>query len=87
MVRLGVQGVELLETGRITLPIPEPWLGWLRDLRMGKHTKQEALDAAGELERRLEELCEISPLPASPPRDDANAWLVRAYRDSWEDAR
>src|SRR4051794_17349606 len=29
MVRLGVHGMELLETGRITLPIPEPWLAWL----------------------------------------------------------
>ena len=87
MVRLGVQGVELLETGRITIPIPQPWLGWLRDLRMGNHTKQEALDAAGDLERRLEELCETSPLQASPPRDAANAWLVRAYREHWEGAR
>ncbi|WP_234401781.1 nucleotidyltransferase domain-containing protein, partial [Thermobifida halotolerans] len=25
MIRLGLQGVELLETGRITLPMPEPW--------------------------------------------------------------
>ena len=46
MVRLGVQGVELLETGRMTLPIAEPWLTWLRDLRRGKHTQEEAIAAA-----------------------------------------
>jgi len=84
MVRLGVQGVELLQTGRITLPIPEPWLSWLRALRRGEHTKQDALDAAAELEQQLEELSESSPLPAKPPRDEANAWLVSAYRRSWD---
>jgi hypothetical protein len=86
MVRLGVQGVELLETGRITVPIPEPWLTWLRDLRVGKHTKQEALAAASELEQRLEQLCETSPLSPTPPRDEANAWLIAAYLESWERA-
>lgn len=46
MVRLGVQGVELMETGRISLPIREPWLAWLQDLRQGRHSKDEALAAA-----------------------------------------
>jgi uncharacterized protein len=84
MVRLGVQGVELLETGRITLPIPEPWLTWLRDLRHGRHTRQEALDAAAELEARLSKLADRADLPARPDHDAANAWLVNAYRSTWE---
>jgi hypothetical protein len=84
MVRLGVQGVELLESGRITLPIPEPWLGWLRELRQGGHTKDEAIEAAAELEAKLEHLSETSPLPERPPRDQANAWLVEAYRRTWD---
>ncbi|MFC0109421.1 nucleotidyltransferase domain-containing protein [Kibdelosporangium aridum] len=83
MVRLGVQGVELLETGKITLPIPEPWLTWLRDLRQGKHTKQEALAAADELEAELEKLITSSPLPERPDRDRANAWLQQAYQRVW----
>ncbi|ONI85239.1 hypothetical protein ALI144C_13060 [Actinosynnema sp. ALI-1.44] len=83
MVRLGVQGVELLETGRITLPIPEPWLAWLRDLRQGKHTKDEALAAADELEAELEKLITTSPLPERPDRDLANAWLRQAYQRVW----
>jgi hypothetical protein len=56
MVRLGVQGVELLETGRITLPMPQPWLTWIRDLRTGGHTMEEALDAAAGLEDRIRTL-------------------------------
>jgi uncharacterized protein len=83
MIRLGVQGVELLETGRITLPIPQPWLAWLRDLRQGRHTRDEALDAAADLQERLEKLIITSPLPERPDWDQANAWLVRAYRESW----
>jgi uncharacterized protein len=84
MVRLGVQGVELLETGRISLPIPDPWGAWLRELRRGEHTKGEAIAAAAQLETRLEELCESSGLSPMPPRDEANAWLVSAYRSAWD---
>ncbi|GHG16110.1 MULTISPECIES: nucleotidyltransferase domain-containing protein [Amycolatopsis] len=84
MVRLGVQGVELLETGRMTLPIAEPWLSWLRDLRRGKHTQDEAVAAAAELEDRLDRLSRgASPLPEEPDRDWANQWLVHAYDSAW----
>lgn len=83
MVRLGVQGVELLETGRITLPIPEPWLTWLRELRQGGHTRDEALEAAADLEARLEKLLTSSPLPERSDADRANAWLVRVHQEFW----
>jgi hypothetical protein len=84
MVRLGVQGVELLETGRMTLPIAEPWLTWLRDLRRRKHTQDEAIAAAAELEDRLDRLVRgESPLPEEPDREWANRWLVRAYDSGW----
>jgi hypothetical protein len=83
MVRLGVQGVELMETGRITLPIPEPWLTWLRDLRHGRHSRQEALDAAADLETRLEKLADRADLPPEADHDAANAWLGHAYRSMW----
>ena len=34
-LRLGLQGAELLSTGRITLPIPEPHRAYLRSVRRG----------------------------------------------------
>lgn len=84
MVRLGVQGVELLRTGRLTLPIADPWLTWLRDLRRGRHSQAEALAAAEELERELESLVAGgSPLPEGPDRAWADAWLVRAHLSWW----
>jgi uncharacterized protein len=83
MVRLGVQGVELLETGRITLPISEPYLSWLRDLRQGRHTRDEALDAADELEARIDALLTTSPLPLNPDLGVVNHWLVSAHQRAW----
>lgn len=86
MVRLGVQGVELLETGRISLPIPEPWLTWLRDLRTGRHTRDEALNVAADLEARIDALIESSPLPPHPDLDAVNRWLISAHHRAWADA-
>jgi uncharacterized protein len=83
MVRLGVEGVELLETGRISLPIREPWLTWLRELRQGRRTMEEALEAAADLESSIERLLKTSPLPDRPRSDEANEWLVRAYLTTW----
>lgn len=83
MVRLGVQGAELLETGWITLPMPEPWLTWIRDLRTGGHSMQEALDAAEGLEHRITALIDRSPLPEYPDRAAADEWLIGTYEDAW----
>lgn len=83
MVRLGVQGVELLESGRLTLPMADPWATWLRELRRGEHSRQEALDAAAELEDRLTELLDTTALPESPQHTWADTWLVEAYQRHW----
>lgn len=83
MVRLGVQGVEMLTTGRVTLPIAEPWRTWLLELRQGKHTMTEAIDRATELEAQLLELRESSDLPPKPDYGQANEWLIGVYRREW----
>jgi hypothetical protein len=87
MVRLGVEGEELLETGRISLPVRESWLPWLRELRQGRKTKEEALDAAAQLEASIERLLATSPLPEHPDRAGADAWLIEAYRRAWDGSR
>lgn len=83
MVRLGLQGAELLETGRISLPVPEPWRTWIRELRVGKHSMAEALEIAEDLERRIERLTKTSSLPEKPDYEAANEWLVDAYQRAW----
>ncbi|WP_017589920.1 nucleotidyltransferase domain-containing protein [Nocardiopsis ganjiahuensis] len=86
MVRLGLQGVELLETGDITLPMPEPDRGWLLALRRGEHSRDEALSRAEDLEKRLEELCRTSHLPEAPDSGWADRWLVRSYHQVWNES-
>ncbi len=83
MVRLGFQGVELLETGRITLPMPESQRDLVKDIRRGRYTMGQALEIAGDLEARLRVLTEKAPLRAEPDRDAANIWLVSAYGRAW----
>jgi uncharacterized protein len=87
VVCLGVQGVKLLETERITLPIAEPWLGWLRDLREGRRTKEEALEEVAQLDLGLEGLLPSSLLPPEPHMHAVNDWLVDAHQRAWATAR
>lgn len=83
MVRLGIQGVELLTTGRVTLPMAEPDRTWLRELREGKHSMTEALDRAVALEAELLALRDSSTLPEHPDYGRANEWLIGVYRREW----
>jgi hypothetical protein len=66
-LRLGLQGVELLTTGRITLPVPEPHRAYLRSVRRGERELAEVLDAITETEKRLAQLKRRSP--TQQPRD------------------
>lgn len=83
MVRLGIQGVELLTTGRIELPMAEPDRTWLRELRAGQHTKVEVLDRAEDLKSQLERLRESADLPEYPDYDKINAKLLSWYSRQW----
>jgi len=84
MVRLGVQGLELVTTGRITLPIPEPDLTWIRELRVGEHTLAEALDRAQALHEAIDAAnTDRSPLPAVPDMDVVDRWVTSVYMRSW----
>lgn len=84
MVRLGLQGVELLKTGGFTVPIPEPDLTWLRELRQGEHTKEEALEKAERLEQQIKGLIETSRLPDRPDQHAIDRWLESVHRRYWK---
>lgn len=84
MLRLGLQGVELRETGRMTLPIPDPDLVLLRGVRAGEVPLDEVLEHARRSEARLMALAQESPLPAEPDRRAVDEWLVSAYQRSWQ---
>lgn len=84
-IRLGIQGNEYLNTGRLTLPMPETDRKWLIELREGKRTKQEALDridAELDLLRRIE----LHPtlLPAQADHRWINDYSIDTHQEWWE---
>lgn len=83
-LRLGIQGMEYLQTGRISLPIPEPELTALRQVRRGEWDLPRVLEWTAELEANLTNLASTSPLPAEPDLDWVNDWLHRSYEAYWK---
>jgi hypothetical protein len=82
-LRLGVQGVELLSTGRITLPVAEPSRANLHAIRRGEVPLADVIAAIGEAEAELLRLQYSSVLPAQPDRTWINDWLHRSYTAYW----
>jgi uncharacterized protein len=83
-LRLGVQGVELLTTGRITLPVPEPDRAYLRAVRRGEVEKEEVVAAVDRAEQQLVALRDTPSLPEQPDRAWVDAWLHRSHLAYWE---
>ena len=81
--RLGYQGVVLLETGWLTLPMPEPERSRVMAIRTGELTFEEAVAEIEEVEQRLAAALERSPLPDRPDRDEVDRFLVDASRSAW----
>jgi hypothetical protein len=82
-LRLGYQGVELLTTGRITLPVPEPQRAYLRAIRRGEVVLDEVVEAVSAAEAELGRLKESSALPAEPDRQWVDHWLHRSHLAYW----
>lgn len=83
-IRLGLQGVELLTTGDITLPMPEPHRSTLIDLRKGAYSKQYALDWIDDLAARLASVNAKVDLPDKVDMLALNKWLIQVYTTWWE---
>ena len=82
-LRLGLQGVELLSTGRITLPVPEPDREYLRSIRRGEQPLAEVVEAVTAAEARLIELRDSPAIPDQPDRRWADEWLHHSYLSFW----
>ena len=82
-LRLGLQGVELLSTGRITLPVPEPDRAYLRSIRRGEVPLDEVTDAIADAEKRLTRLARNPAIADQPDRRWVDDWLYRSYQNFW----
>lgn len=82
-LRIAVQGIELLSSGRITLPVPEPERSVLRAVRSGAMELDEVLDRIDAATVQLEELSADAGLPPRPDVARVDEYLVRTYRAAW----
>jgi hypothetical protein len=83
-LRLGMQGVELLTTGRISLPVPEPDRSYLRSIRRGEVELAEVVESVERAEQRLIELADNATVPDEPDRSWVDDWLHRSHLAYWE---
>jgi predicted nucleotidyltransferase len=85
MLRMGLQGIELLTTGSVTLPMEEPYRSILIGVRQGAMNQGDCVRWASEMEGQLDDLYQSDkgPLPAQPDTDYLNRWVTRTYLDAW----
>jgi hypothetical protein len=84
MLRLGHQGVEFLESGRLTLPMREPVRSHLMDVRQGRSNLAEVLAECTDLEVRIAALLETSPLPSEPDMQTVENFVMDTYARAWD---
>ncbi len=78
-IRLGVQGIEYLNSGALTLPLPDVVASRIRDVRGGRSPESEALEWAHELKDELERAAEVSQLPDRPDQQAIDRFLSDFY--------
>lgn len=83
IIRLAIQGAELMRTGSISMPMSDEHRTYLRGIRTGSHTLQEALAAIGAAEQDLKDAVAESKLPDEPDRDLIDATLTELHRLHW----
>jgi predicted nucleotidyltransferase len=86
-LRLGLQGIELCDTGRLTLPMTEFNRTACLEVRNGEVPFEEALQRVQhcreQLRLRIDTNYSSILLPPHPNRDVMNRWLHRAHQMWW----
>ncbi len=81
MIRLGLQGIEVLESGKMSLPMRPEHVSLLTSIRHGGYTEPEVLTMATELESRLRNC--TTDLPPAPDPQKMSKFLVDTYTAWW----
>lgn len=83
-LRLGLQGVELITTGSLTLPMRENDLNPCMEIKRGEVGYDEALRRVDAVRDQLDQLLVGQlTIPNEPDMDAVNDWLVAAHRRHW----
>ena len=83
-IELGLQGVELLETGKLVFPFEQDRIDLLHDIRFGRWTHIDCIDYAKQLVDDLETLRIKADLPETPDLEKISKWQVKAHLDHWK---
>jgi hypothetical protein len=81
--RLGFQGIELVTTGRIALPIEGEPAEWLRAVRRGEVPFDDWWARSVELDARLADLERDDSIPPEPDRARIERWSVETHQAVW----
>lgn len=83
VVRLGMQGRELLSTGRISLPIPPDDRALVVRIRTGGYTLAAVSELIIDAEKMLDAAFKQSTLPDKPNTELLEAWMLNTYLAHW----
>lgn len=86
-VRAGLQGLDLLRTGTLHLPVPAPDLAVLREVRAGTLPLREVTDLVRTLEADLDRESRTADVPAGTDLAWLRAWSTRSHEEFWAAAR
>jgi predicted nucleotidyltransferase len=85
-LRIAHQGLELMTTGRITLPVAEPHRSRLMAVRHGEPTPAQIRAMMDTAEADLVRAVEATRVPVEADTRAIDAFLVSAYERAWADA-
>lgn len=83
VVRLGLQGEELLLTGRISLPMPDADRALAVKVRTGGFSLAEVSQQIVAVQRRLDLAHAASTLRDSPNTPRVEQWMIETYLTHW----
>jgi len=81
--RLGFQCIELLDTGRLNLPIQGEPADWLRAVRRGDVTFDDWWARSLELDAQLEAMHGDEATRPGPDRERIDRWLIDVHQRVW----
>jgi hypothetical protein len=83
IIRLGIQGKQLLDTGRLILPMNKSDRDLVVGVRTGKYTLDQVSELVKELESQLVSSYNTSILPENPDTLYVENWMIKSYMDYW----
>lgn len=83
IIRLGLQGCELLRTGKLTLPMVEEERQLVVQIRTGGFTLNQVSRLITEHENKLNDAFLDSILREEPDTEAVEAWMLKTYQVYW----